>query len=87
VDEAALVAALRSGTIRAAGLDVFEHEPLPTDSPLLGLSNVTALPHIGSATAETRYAMAQVAIENLIAAFAGAPRNVANPRVLDRSPS
>ena len=82
IDEAALIAALRAGTIHAAGLDVFEQEPLPADSPLLELPNVVALPHIGSATHETRYAMAEQAVENMVAALAGRPQNVANPAVL-----
>jgi phosphogluconate 2-dehydrogenase/gluconate 2-dehydrogenase len=78
VDEAALIDALRSGTIYAAGLDVFEREPLPTDSPLLHMSNVVAVPHIGSATHETRGAMAALAVDNLIAAFEGRPQNLVN---------
>lgn len=53
VDEKALIAALQNGEIHAAGLDVFEQEPLPADSPLLSLPNVVAVPHIGSATHET----------------------------------
>lgn len=69
VDEAALIEALQQGVIRGAGLDVFEKEPLPADSPLLSLSNVVALPHIGSATHETRYAMVRCAVDNLIAAL------------------
>lgn len=85
VDEAALIAALADGTIAGAGLDVFEHEPLPVDSPLLTLRNVVALPHIGSATHETRRVMARCAAENLVAALAGRLRtNVANPEVLAR---
>ncbi|WP_277306623.1 NAD(P)-dependent oxidoreductase, partial [Pseudomonas viridiflava] len=59
VDEAALVDALQQRTIRAAGLDVFEREPLELASPLLRLNNVVATPHIGSATHETREAMAR----------------------------
>ena len=83
VDEAALIEALRNGTIHAAGLDVFETEPLPVDSPLLSLPNVVALPHIGSATHETRHAMALNAAENLVAALAGTlTRNVVNRDVL-----
>ncbi|MET0964392.1 MAG: D-glycerate dehydrogenase [Noviherbaspirillum sp.] len=71
VDEAALVAALDSGTLRAAGLDVFAVEPLPLDSPLRTHPRVTALPHIGSATHETRHAMAELATTNLLQALAG----------------
>ena len=71
VDQAALIEALKNGTIRAAGLDVFEVEPLPADSELLLLPNVVALPHIGSATEETRYNMAACAVDNLITALTG----------------
>ncbi|MGH8782624.1 2-hydroxyacid dehydrogenase [Paraburkholderia sp.] len=85
VDEAALIDALQAGTIHGAGLDVFAHEPLTADSPLLTLSNVVALPHIGSATHETRHAMARCAAENLVAALAGTlTRNVVNREVLAR---
>lgn len=79
VDEAAMIEALRSGQIRAAGLDVFEREPLDADSPLLRLENVVATPHIGSATHETREAMAACAVDNLLAALAGQrPKNLVN---------
>ena len=79
VDEVALIQALRDGQIRAAGLDVFEREPLNTDSPLLQLNNVVATPHIGSATHETREAMATCAVDNLLAALAGErPKNLVN---------
>lgn len=79
VDEAALIEALRAGQIRAAGLDVFEREPLNPDSPLLQLGNVVATPHIGSATHETREAMATCAVDNLLAALAGErPMNLVN---------
>jgi phosphoglycerate dehydrogenase-like enzyme len=71
VDEAALLAALDSGHLRAAGLDVFAVEPLPLESPLRRHARVTALPHIGSATHETRHAMAVLAVDNLLAALAG----------------
>ncbi|MGI4856165.1 MAG: 2-hydroxyacid dehydrogenase [Janthinobacterium lividum] len=83
VDETALLAALREGRIRGAGLDVFETEPLPGDAPLAHLPNVVALPHIGSATLDTRHAMARNAADNLLAALLGeSPQNVANPAVL-----
>jgi gluconate 2-dehydrogenase len=71
VDEAALLAALDKGHLRAAGLDVFAVEPLPQDSPLRRHAKVTTLPHIGSATHETRHAMAVLAVDNLLAALAG----------------
>lgn len=71
VDEAALLAALNSGRLRGAGLDVFATEPLPLDSPLRTHPRVTPLPHIGSATHETRHAMAVLATSNLLQALAG----------------
>ena len=72
VDEVALVAALKQGTIAGAGLDVFEREP--TVSPeLLTMDNVVLLPHIGSATHESRVAMGLRALDNLKAFFAGVP--------------
>ena len=83
VDEAALVEALKSGGIQGAGLDVFEKEPLPVNSELLTLPNVVALPHIGSATHETRYAMSKLAVENLLAALNGdLSKNCVNPSVI-----
>ncbi|MGE9553304.1 glyoxylate/hydroxypyruvate reductase GhrB [Erwinia amylovora] len=83
VDEAALIAALKEGTIHAAGLDVFEKEPLPEHSPLLKMPNVVALPHIGSATHETRYGMARDAVDNLITALTGkVEKNCVNPQLL-----
>lgn len=79
VDEAALIEALRAGQIRAAGLDVFEREPLNLESPLLQLNNVVATPHMGSATHETREAMARCAVDNLLTALAGErPVNLVN---------
>ncbi|WP_110684834.1 2-hydroxyacid dehydrogenase [Salinicola aestuarinus] len=71
VDEPAMIEALQSGQIRAAGLDVFEQEPLPSSSPLTQMENVVALPHIGSATMETRTAMAQRAVDNILLALDG----------------
>jgi gluconate 2-dehydrogenase len=85
VDETALIEALQDGTILGAGLDVFEQEPLPADSPLLAMKNVVALPHIGSATHETRHAMSRNAAENLIGALDGTlTNNIVNPDVLKR---
>ncbi len=71
IQEAALINALETGQIHAAGLDVFEHEPLSPESPLPHMANVVALPHIGSATHETRNAMAQRAVDNLRLALKG----------------
>ncbi len=71
IDEIALIDALQSRKIRAAGLDVYEVEPLPLDHPLLSMPNVVLLPHIGSATASTRFQMAMLAAENLVAGLSG----------------
>ncbi|HSH57898.1 MAG TPA: D-glycerate dehydrogenase [Halomonas sp.] len=71
VREADLIAALEMGQVRAAGLDVFEQEPLSPESPLPHMPNVVALPHIGSATRETRDAMAQRAVDNITRALQG----------------
>jgi len=71
VQESALLDALDRGHLRAAGLDVFAVEPLPLDSPLRTHPQVTALPHIGSATHETRHAMAEMATTNLLNVLRG----------------
>ncbi len=82
VDESALVAALREGRLAGAGLDVYEDEPR-INPGLVGLENVVLLPHIGSATRETRQAMAVTAAENIIAFARGeVPRNALNPEVI-----
>ena len=73
VDESALINALENGVIKAAGLDVFEQEPLSASSPLPHMLNVVALPHIGSATHETREAMTQRAVDNTRLALQGKP--------------
>ena len=83
VDEEALADALATGEIFAAGLDVFENEP--TVHPrLLELENVVLVPHLGSATVDTRNAMAALAVENVIAALEGRrPPSLLNPEVVD----
>lgn len=82
VDEQALIKALKDGTILAAGLDVFEEEPLPHDSELLVMENVVLVPHIGSATEETRNRMVADGIDNLLQALRGErPKNLLNPSV------
>ncbi|HSJ63717.1 MAG TPA: D-glycerate dehydrogenase [Gemmatimonadaceae bacterium] len=72
VDEAALVAALRAGRLFGAGLDVYEREPAVPDE-LRAMENVVLLPHLGSATMETRVAMGMRAVDNLTACLAGDP--------------
>ena len=72
IDEEALIAALKSGTILAAGLDVFAKEPAVPDE-LKAMQNVVLLPHIGSASVVTRNAMDQLVVDNLKAWFAGKP--------------
>jgi glyoxylate reductase len=82
VDELALAEALRTGEIFAAGLDVYEREP-EIEEALLDLDNVTLLPHLGSATIETRTAMGLLAVENLLAGITGKrPRTLVNPDAL-----
>jgi lactate dehydrogenase-like 2-hydroxyacid dehydrogenase len=70
VDEQALIAALESGTIRGAGLDVYEAEPNVPEK-LRGMENVVVLPHLGSATEETRTAMGMKVVDNITAFFDG----------------
>ena len=82
VDEAALVAALSGGHLYAAGIDVFEQEPVTLDNPLLEHSSVVVAPHIGSATGLTRARMADIASENAIAALKDQPMpHCVNPEV------
>jgi gluconate 2-dehydrogenase len=70
VDEAALVAALQQGRIAGAGLDVYEFEPKVPEA-LIGMENVTLLPHLGTAALEVREAMGMLAVANLIAVLDG----------------
>jgi lactate dehydrogenase-like 2-hydroxyacid dehydrogenase len=73
VDTEALVGALRRGAIGGAALDVTDPEPLPAGHPLLSMEDCLIVPHIGSASMETRRGMAQLAVDNLIAGLAGGP--------------
>ena len=70
VDEAALAVALRDGVIAGAALDVFEREP-EVEQGLLDLDNAVLVPHLGSATIETRTAMATLAARNVVAVIGG----------------
>lgn len=85
VDPDALHTALKQGRIRAAALDVTEPEPIPPDSPLLGLPNCTIVPHMASASVATRGKMAEMAARNLLAGLNGTrlPTCV-NPEVYDQ---
>ena len=73
LDQVALADALRSGTIAGAALDVTDPEPLPPTDPLLTAPNLIVIPHLGSATHRTREAMADIAVDNLLAGLAGEP--------------
>jgi lactate dehydrogenase-like 2-hydroxyacid dehydrogenase len=84
VDTIALVEALRSGPLGRAGLDVTDPEPLPPGHPLAELDNCLVIPHLGSASERTRLAMANLAIDNLLAGMAGERLFAcANPEVYD----
>ena len=81
VDTDALVRALHEGWIAGAALDVTDPEPMSADHPLLRAPNLLVVPHIGSATHATREAMADMAVDNLLAALAGERMpHCANPR-------
>jgi lactate dehydrogenase-like 2-hydroxyacid dehydrogenase len=85
IDEPALIKALQEKRIAGAGLDVFWHEPIEKDSPLLKMNNVIILPHISSGSIETRIAMAVLAAENIVAALKGeVPLALVNKEVLKR---
>ncbi len=82
VDQAALAAALHTGRLGGAALDVTDPEPMPRGDPLLRMPNVIITPHIGSASHATRLRMAEAAVDNLLDVFAGRlPRCCANPAV------
>jgi glyoxylate reductase len=84
VDTMALERALQTGQIAGAGLDVTDPEPLPADHRLLKATNLVVAPHIGSASHRTREAMADMAVDNLLAALAGERMpHCANPEVYD----
>jgi glyoxylate reductase len=83
VDQEALTTALQAGAIAGAALDVLEQEPPDADDPIVRLPNVLCFPHMATATHETRLAMRELAVRNLLAVLAGkAPPACVNPRVL-----
>ncbi|MBY0456505.1 MAG: D-glycerate dehydrogenase, partial [Gemmataceae bacterium] len=85
VDQSALAEALRAGKIFAAGLDVTDPEPLPPDHELYTLPNCLIVPHIASATTDTRNAMATLCANNLLAGVRGEPLpHWVNPEVADK---
>lgn len=85
-DEAALLAVLRARRIAGAALDVFVEEPLPADSPFRGLDNVLLSPHAGWTTHQAFAPWIEMAVENVLAYFLGAPVRVHNPEALERLP-
>lgn len=86
VDEPALIRALQEERLAGAGLDVMATEPIGADHPLCALPNVILQPHVGSATVETRRAMIELAVRNLLAVMTGGRAEaMVNPQVLERS--
>jgi glyoxylate reductase len=84
-DEHAVAAALKSGQIAGAGIDVYVQEPLPPDHPLLDCETAVLMPHVGSGTHATRARMSRVACENILAALQGQrPRFLVNPDAWER---
>jgi len=85
VDSKALYDALKSNEILAAGLDVTDPEPIPTDDPLLTLANCVIVPHIASASVATRTKMAEMAVDNVIAGLKGEPLpTCVNPEIYEK---
>ncbi len=83
VDEAALIDALRNGTIAGAGLDVFDQEPLPADHPFLQMDNTLLTPHLGYATPEQLSIRYQGTVEDIGAFMEGSPIRALNPEALE----
>ena len=83
VESSALVKAVKEGWIAGAGLDVFENEPLPSHSPLVGLENVVLTPHIASADFDARSKMSEMVVKDIVSVLSGRmPRALVNPEVL-----
>ena len=85
VDEEALIHALKQGTIAGAGLDVFRHEPLPPDHPLVKLDNVTLTSHLAGTTTEALSRSPILLVEDILKYLIGKePEFLMNPEILDR---
>jgi len=84
VDEDALIKALKEGTIRGAGLDVFQKEPLPIDSPLMKLENVMLTPHIAFLSEESLEECTYICVENVEMFVKGKLQNIVNLQVLEK---
>ena len=82
VDEAALIEALAKGKLRGAGLDVYDREPLPDDSPLRRLDNIVLTPHLGYASQEAMRIYYEDTVEAVAAFLDGKPIRVVNPAAL-----
>ncbi len=82
VDTEALVAALKSGRLRHAAIDVFEREPVGPEHPLFELDNVTLTPHWGYNTPEAKSRMLSITLDNVVSFLQGRPKNIVNPEVL-----
>src|SRR5260370_31626753 len=85
VDEAALIAALKAGTIAHAGLDVYDKEPLPKGHPLTQLDNITLVPHLGYVVGESYRHFYAGTIEDIEAWLDGKPTTVTNPESLKKA--
>lgn len=85
IDEKALIDALKEGRIAGAGLDVFEVEPLPKDSPLLKLDNILLTPHIAFLSRESIDECTYICVENVEMFAKGSPQNIVNPSALSKS--
>ena len=78
VDNLALAELLRDGRLTAAGLDVFEQEPISNDDPFLSIDNAVLTPHVGANTARAQSNILKIAVDNLVAFFSGHPQNIIN---------
>ncbi len=78
VDNPALAQLLRDGRLAAAGLDVFDEEPISNDDPFLGIENAVLTPHVGANTAKAQGNILEIAVDNITAFFSGHPQNIIN---------